>query len=102
MQEQSVIKGNEFGRELGNELGYYKTIMDVIDGQNVFTSEKMEKKFHELKEKITEAMTKINYEDCYGDTFEGDVQSIKNLFKKAMICLKLPTKAQNTKNDLEF
>lgn len=99
---ESIKYGRDYGKKIGNELGYYKTVVErLADKGYVFAGEQKQKKFGDLKVQLLELIANITVEDIYEDRFENDMDNVKKLFKKMMIMVKVKTQAENA-NEFEF
>lgn len=103
MEEKSLEKGKTFGYEIGNEFGYYKTLINSFnDNLKVFSlNEKSTKSFNENKLTLFEKISQVDLESCYKPEFEEDIKRIRNQFKKVMVILKVTTQSENV-NQMDF
>lgn len=95
----SIEEGKKYGLQIGNHLGYYKEIINMmikfkIKGEN--------SRAVKLGIKLLKVIENVDISECYEEDFEKKMNKIREDFKKFLSLLKVKSKSDNPQDQMEF
>jgi hypothetical protein len=75
-----VAEGRTYGQQIGNHMGYYVTILDILR-KGMPEKFQNNQRIKKLDEKLAKALAKVDITECYEDHFEKDQAKIKKWFQ---------------------
>lgn len=100
-KETSVKEGKSYGKQVGNHIGYYKTILDIL---RKYKPSKFESnsRIKKLDEKLTKILSEVDITLCYEEHFEKDQKKIQKWFKQLLSIAKIKSQSDDPKEQVEF
>ena len=99
--KDSLEYGKDYGYKIGNELGYYKTILEILSQKYIWKNDKTKIRFENIKNKIVDRISTVQIDDIYKPIFEESMMLIRTWFKKSMMIVNLKTEKEQNE-DFEF